>query len=125
MEEHFKLVASYIALGIEAGAVLLILIGASDAFCKMTYRFFAGKFVRGTPRQIWSGFGVWLLLGLEFELAADIIRSAISPNWTDIGQLAAIAAIRTGLNYFLEKDIEKSDEVGVEVNAPKPSIRAA
>jgi uncharacterized membrane protein len=125
MEEHFKLVASYIALGIEAGAVLLILIGASDAFYKMVYRFFAGKFVRGTRRQIWSGFGVWLLLGLEFELAADIIRSAISPNWTDIGQLAAIAAIRTGLNYFLEKDIEKSDEVGVDVGTPKPSIRAA
>lgn len=125
MEEHFKLVASYIALGIEAGAVLLILIGASTSFYQMTYRFFAGKFVRGTRRKIWSEFGVWLLLGLEFELAADIIRSAISPNWTDIGQLAAIAAIRTGLNYFLEKDIEKSDEAGADVGAPKPSIRAA
>ena len=56
------------------------------------------------------------MLGLEFELGADIIRSAISPNWTDIGQLAAIAAIRTVLNYFLEKDImeqvEDSREVG-------------
>jgi uncharacterized membrane protein len=50
---------------------------------------------------------VWLLLGLEFELAADIVRSAIAPTWTDIGQLASIAAIRTFLNYFLESDIEK------------------
>jgi uncharacterized membrane protein len=38
-------------------------------------------------------FGVWLLLGLEFELAADIVRTAIAPTWTDIGHLAAIGVI--------------------------------
>jgi uncharacterized membrane protein len=52
-------------------------------------------------------FATWLLLALEFELAADVLRTAISPTWDDVGQLAAIAAIRTGLNYFLEKDIDK------------------
>jgi hypothetical protein len=51
--------------------------------------------------------GMWLLLGLEFELAADIVRSVISPTWIDIGQLAAVAVIRTFLNYFLEMDLEK------------------
>lgn len=55
-------------------------------------------------------FGVWLLLGLEFELAADIVRSAISPSWTEIGQLGAIALIRTFLNYFLERDVEQYAE---------------
>jgi uncharacterized membrane protein len=49
---------------------------------------------------------MWLLLGLEFELAADIIGSVVSPTWYDIGQLGAIAVIRTFLNYFLEKDLE-------------------
>jgi uncharacterized membrane protein len=58
-------------------------------------------------KEVWLGFGVWLLLGLEFELAADIGRSAISPTWNDIGQLGAIAVIRTFLNYFLEKDVER------------------
>lgn len=53
---------------------------------------------------------MWLILGLEFELAADIVRSAISPSWSDIGQLGAIAAIRTVLNYFLEKDIKEFEE---------------
>jgi uncharacterized membrane protein len=52
-------------------------------------------------------FAVWLLLALEFELAADVLRTAISPTWDDVGKLGAIAAIRTALNYFLEKDIEK------------------
>jgi uncharacterized membrane protein len=53
---------------------------------------------------------MWLILGLEFMLAADIVRRAISPAWQQIGQLAAIAVIRTFLNYFLEKDIEKYAE---------------
>ena len=41
-----------------------------------------------------------------FELAADIVGSVISPTWMEIGQLGAIAVIRTFLNYFLEKDLE-------------------
>ena len=36
-----------------------------------------------------------------------MVRSAISPTWTAIGQLGAIAAIRTALNYFLERDISE------------------
>jgi uncharacterized membrane protein len=57
-------------------------------------------------------FATWLLLGLEFELAADVIRTAIAPTWSDIGQLASIAAIRTFLSYFLDKDIEKVADSG-------------
>ena len=49
---------------------------------------------------------MWLLLGLEFELAADIIRSVVAPTWVDLVELGAIAVIRTFLNYFLEKDLE-------------------
>ena len=45
------------------------------------------------------------MLALEFALAADIIRTAIAPTWEDIGMLGAIAAIRTGLNWFLARDI--------------------
>ena len=69
----------------------------------------AGRGPVGRRRDVWRRFGMWLLLSLEFELAADIVRSAIAPSWTDIGQLAAIAAIRTFLNFFLESDIEKLD----------------
>ena len=58
-------------------------------------------------KEAWVHLGVWLLIGLEFELGADIIRSAISPTWEQLGQLGAIAVIRTFLNYFLEKDVEK------------------
>lgn len=44
--------------------------------------------------------------------AGDILRTAVAPTFTEIGQLAAIAAIRTALNYFLGKEIERErDEV--------------
>ena len=53
---------------------------------------------------------MWLILGLEFMLAADIVRTVVSPTWEQLGQLASIAFIRTFLNYFLEKDLEKYAE---------------
>jgi uncharacterized membrane protein len=112
MEQLFKSFAGYVAEGIEVAAAVLIVVGAVEAFWGMIWRLCTGKFVAGTRKEIWVRFGVWLLLGLEFELAADIVRSAIAPNWNDIGQLAAIAAIRTFLNYFLEKDIEKYESAG-------------
>lgn len=50
-------------------------------------------------------FGSSLTLALELLLAADILITAIAPSWEDIGKLASIAAIRTALNYFLEKEL--------------------
>ena len=48
----------------------------------------------------------YLIVALEFQLAADIISTAIAPDWDQIGKLGAIATIRTVLNYFLEREIE-------------------
>jgi uncharacterized membrane protein len=118
MEELFKSMAGHLALGVEVAAAVMIGIGAIEALVRLVMP--RSKFGKTAPfakhREIFVRFGVWLMLGLEFELAADIIRSAISPSWTDIGQLAVIAAIRTVLNYFLEKDImeqvQDSREVG-------------
>jgi uncharacterized membrane protein len=46
-----------------------------------------------------------LSLALEFQLAADILSTAIAPSWDQIGKLAAIAVIRTSLNYFLAREM--------------------
>lgn len=48
----------------------------------------------------------WLALALELLLGADILRTAVAPSWSEIGQLAAIAAIRTALNFFLQREID-------------------
>ena len=49
-----------------------------------------------------------LALGLEFLLGADILNTAVAPSWEQVGLLAAIAAIRTGLNYFLQQELERA-----------------
>ncbi|MBM0258951.1 DUF1622 domain-containing protein [Micromonospora sp. 4G55] len=57
--------------------------------------------------------GRFLALGLEFQLAADILRTAVSPTFDQIGQLAAIATIRTALNFFLRREIaQEQRQVG-------------
>ena len=50
------------------------------------------------------------MAGLTFQLAADIIATAFSPSWEEIGHLAAISVIRTFVNYFLERDMAAFEE---------------
>ncbi|WP_324295871.1 DUF1622 domain-containing protein [Deinococcus radiophilus] len=54
--------------------------------------------------------GRWLAIALEFLLAADIMLTAVAPTWEEIGKLAAIATIRTALNFFLQKEIEAHEQ---------------
>jgi len=86
--------------------VLIVAFGAAQALIGVVVavlRKSADEIIEG--RQIWIRFATWILLGLEFALAADLVRTAVAPTWDDITKLAVIATIRTMLNYFLEKDI--------------------
>ncbi len=91
---------------VEAAGAIVIFIGAAIA---------AVGFVRAALRRhsndefvrVRLGLGRYLTLGLEFQLASDVLSTAIAPTFAEIGKLAAIAAIRTVLNYFLAKEIER------------------
>jgi uncharacterized membrane protein len=106
VEELFVGGAEIAARLVEAAAVLVVAFGAAEAFVQLAAVAVKPATSHGARKAIWRRFGVWLLLGLEFALAADIIGSVVSPTWEDIGQLGAIAVIRTFLNYFLERDLE-------------------
>ncbi len=110
VEELLKQLAGYTALAVEAFAVLVVAYGAGEAFVTCMGHMLHGRRIAGWRKELFVRFGVWLLVGLQFALAADIARSVIAPTWNDIGQLAAIAAIRTFLNYFLERDIDDFKE---------------
>ena len=56
-------------------------------------------------REVWLRLGRWLVAGLTFQLAADVLETTITTSWCEVARLAAIAAIRTFLNYFLEHDL--------------------
>ncbi|MFJ6503009.1 DUF1622 domain-containing protein [Streptomyces sp. NPDC091879] len=91
---------------VEAGGAIIIFVGTVVAFSRLVT---VG--LRERKAEIFVSvrltLGRFLLLGLEFQPASDILRTAISPTFREIGQLAAIAAIRTALNYFLGREIKE------------------
>jgi uncharacterized membrane protein len=123
LEEVFKIFAGYVALILEAIAVVLIAIGAVEAIRGLMRPAYDSLRPFAWTKEVFLRLGSWLLLGLEFALAADIVRTAISPTWAQVGQLAAIAAIRTGLNYFLGKDVEKFAESATVAQEERESRR--
>jgi uncharacterized membrane protein len=106
MEEFLAPIAANTATVLEALVILTVCIGALDAVAGAVRYLMHPRDGADIRRGIWLGFARWLVLSLEFALGADLIRTAIAPTWTDIGQLAAIATIRTVLGFFLEKDID-------------------
>ena len=108
MEETIVHIVSIIKLSIEVISVAFVVIGTVLAvFCYM--RAMLGKMEKDFV-YIRLIFARYLVLALEFQLAADILSTAISPSWEAIGKLAAITVIRTVLNYFLTKEMEKERE---------------
>lgn len=90
---------------VEAAGALVIFVGAVLA----TGRFVVTAIRRRQDHEFTGvrlSLGRYLALGLELQLASDVLSTAIAPTFEEIGKLAAIAAIRTLLNYFLRKEIE-------------------
>ncbi|MFK4875031.1 DUF1622 domain-containing protein [Novosphingobium sp. ZW T3_23] len=105
MEEVLHTLAEYIALGVNLLGMLAIAIGSIQGAIGLTrLLLFNGDEAKLGP--VWLSLGRWLVAGLSFQLAADIVETTIAPTWDDIGKLAAIAALRTMLNYFLDRDME-------------------
>lgn len=100
----------YIARGVEFAAALIIGIAGVEATVKSIILFVR----RSAPPQEKNGvrltLGRWLAIGLELELAADILNTAVTPSWDEIEKLAAIAALRTALNYFLEREFQQESK---------------
>lgn len=105
LEHLLQETAQTLGLLAEAAVVLIVAWGAGEALFRTVQLVVFQRGDMGGRRDIWLGFAAWIMLALEFALAADIIRTAIAPTWQDIGMLGAIAAIRTGLNWFLARDI--------------------
>ena len=62
-------------------------------------------------------FSRYLVMALEFELAADIMGTAISPTWDQLGKLAVIATVRTFLNFFLQYEM-KGEKAEIKDDLP-------
>ncbi|MFF0306228.1 DUF1622 domain-containing protein [Streptosporangium sp. NPDC004379] len=109
-EETLREVVNLFVRLVEAAGALVIFSGAAVAFVRFL--------LAAVGRREGQGFvgvrlflGRFLVLGLEFQLAGDVLRTAVAPSFGQIGQLAAIATIRTALNFFLGKEIEREGRV--------------
>ncbi len=105
MGDIIKTIAHHTAFFLEGIAVIFIItggIGALYIYIKRT-GFIKTDYVAMAKSR--NHLGHSLSLSLEFLIGADILKSAISPTWQDIGQLAAIVGIRTILNFFLMKEL--------------------
>ncbi|WP_405792924.1 DUF1622 domain-containing protein [Streptomyces sp. NBC_00029] len=110
---------------IEAAGTLIIFTGALWAFARFASTGLRRRSLIGEFNKIRLSLGRFLVLGLEFQLAGDVLRTAVAPGFTEIGQLAAIAAIRTLLNFFLTREIaEERAEIEQVRKGSEPRLAA-
>ena len=116
----------WLASGTEAAAALIISLAVIEGVIRALVLFVPGRGMgragdasQDAKEVVRLKLGRWLALALEFELAADILRTAVAPTWSEIGQLAAIAALRTALNFFLQREIDAAERRAPQQTADK------
>jgi len=112
MEEIAKAVTINISHGLEIIAAMII--GA--ALIRLVINYFGALGINKiilTAEESRVRFGSSVAVALEILLGADVLATAVAPSWNDIGKLAAIAVLRTALNYFLGKELKEIDQQAV------------
>src|SRR5690349_11946233 len=104
MESWFNEISEHVSLVLNLAALLVVALGGVEVMLSMV-RLILRPDADDDKRLAWLRFGRWLVAALTFQLAADILESAVIRDWHEIGRLAAIAGVRTFLNFFLDRDI--------------------
>lgn len=100
--------AGYVGLALDAAAVLLVAAGGVVAAGRILRMAVGQQATAMHGRHILVEFGRWLVAALTFQLGSDIVNTTIAPTWDELGRLAAVAAIRTFMTYFLDLDLERA-----------------
>ena len=108
MKEWLVFFSEHAVILIEGMALFVVVYASAEAFFQAV-RFLVLRTKGLEGREIWLRFARLLVGGLTFQLAADIIETAMSTTWELLARIAIIAVIRTFLNYFLEKDVGRLD----------------
>ena len=92
---------------IDGAGVVIVVVGLAIASAIFLSRVFRRQELDKDYRAYRQGLGRAILLGLEFLVAADIIRTvAVSPSFRGAGVLAVIVVIRTFLSMALQVEID-------------------
>ena len=111
MKELLAVIAENTIMIIHAMALVIISIGTIQAFLLSLRTIFNPSPIGNHFHYIYLQYARCLVGGLTFQLAADIIESSLATKWEwdEIGRLAAVAVIRTFLNFFLERDLAEME----------------
>jgi uncharacterized membrane protein len=102
--EELRTLVEYFVIIVEACGAIVIMMGVSRSIVQYIRSFFGH--ITLTIRQVRFKLGQSMVMGLEFQVAADILKTSLSPTWNDILLLAALIGLRTLLNYLLERELE-------------------
>jgi uncharacterized membrane protein len=116
MQEWLTGIAGFTVTGIHAMALLVVVFGTAQAFVNSVRAMFRPSATGNHFQTGYIQYARWLVAGLTFQLAADIIETAFSPSWDEIGRLAAISFIRTFVNFFLERDMAEQEKREAEAH---------
>ena len=123
-EHNLEDVVSVLVRIVEAAGAAIIFVGAVIAFVRLLLLAFRREGMDPFA-QLRLDLGRFLVLGLEFQLAADILRTAVAPSFAELAQLATVAAIRTALNFFLGLEIKEETELVRANKAAAAPVTAA
>jgi uncharacterized membrane protein len=105
MEAIAKIITVYVGHAVEILAAIIIGLAVIKTLVRYI-RNMAGRREAISKEEIRIQFGSSVAVSLELLLGADVLATAVAPGWDAIGKLAAIAVLRTALNYFLEKELK-------------------
>ncbi|MDM0034494.1 DUF1622 domain-containing protein [Variovorax sp. J22P271] len=123
MEQLLHASAIILSQLLEAATLVLLAVGALLATKNLLVGAFTGATASELSLDVWQGMSRWLMVGLEFMLAADLVSTVVAPTWDELGRLATIAAIRTLLGFFLGRDLELARRISLEINESKAVVR--
>lgn len=107
MKDWAEIITKHLSSFVEVLAAIVIGVALIQFIIRYVANF-TKPHVEEQNQNVRIQFGSSLTIALELLLAADILATAIAPTWDDIGKLAAIATLRTALNYFLERELKTS-----------------
>lgn len=101
------IILDYLSLSTGVVGVSVIVCGALLSvlsFVRLELKHVRGESVCRRMEKLRHHFGSYILLGLEFLIAADIMDTIMDPSLQEIGKLGSIVAIRTVLSFFLNRE---------------------
>ena len=103
--DYYRELMDIIGTAIDGAGVLIIVVGAIHSTCRFLFRRQEGP--ANSYKRYRQGLGRAILLGLEFLVAGDIIRTvAVAPTLENVFILGLIVLIRTFLSMALQLEVE-------------------